>query len=241
MTIKTTAIPLVILLLVVPISGCVGQNDQASEQEDPVTDDTPTTIDEIDDPVPTVLDVPNEAGCDSLNPHHCMLPFPSDAYLVEDGSTQTGFRVNIPSGIIPASGSTDPVEIPRINQIDGMSTATQIMTTFDSVPDLADVAYQYNIERSLELDHPTIIWNVDDNHAVAHWVELDARAQPGEQTILHLRTAAALEHDTRYVIVIHGLTDSMGDEIQPSQALQALLDGEITDAEDVESDRKSVV
>ena len=103
-----------------------------------------------------MLDVPNEAGCDSLNPHHCMLPFPSDAYLVEDGSTQTGFRVNIPSGIIPASGSTDPVEIPRINQIDGMSTATQIMTTFDSVPDLADVAYQYNIERSLELDHPTI-------------------------------------------------------------------------------------
>lgn len=239
MTIKTTAIPLVILLLIVPISGCVGQDDQASEQQEPVTGDTPTTIDDIEDPVPTVLDVPNEAGCDNLNPHHCMLPFPSDAFLVEDASTDTGFRVNIPSGIIPASGSTDPVEIPRINQLDGMSTATQIMTTFDTVPDLASVAYQYNIERSLELDHPTIIWNVDDNHAVAHWAELDARAQPGEQTILHLRTAAALEHDTRYIVVVRGLSDTMGNEIQPSQALRALLDGEITDAEDVESRRSA--
>ena len=181
MTIKTTAIPLVILLLIVPISGCVGQDAQSSEQEEPDIGDTPTTIDDIEDPMPTILDVPNEAGCDNLNPHHCMLPFPSDAFLVEDASTDTGFRVNIPSGIIPASGSTDPVEIPRINQLDGMSTATQIMTTFDTVPDLASVAYQYNIERSLELDHPTIIWNVDDNHAVAHWAELDARAQPGSK------------------------------------------------------------
>ena len=82
MTIKTTAIPLVILLLIVPISGCVGQDDQASEQQEPVTGDTPTTIDDIEDPVPTVLDVPNEAGCDNLNPHHCMLPcllYTSDA------------------------------------------------------------------------------------------------------------------------------------------------------------------
>ena len=31
----------------------------------------------------------------------------------------------------------------------------------------------------------------------------------------------------------------MGNEIQPSQALRALLDGEITDAEDVESRRSA--
>ena len=87
------------------------------------------------------------------------------------------------------------------------------------------------------MNHPTIILNADDNHVVAHWAELDARAQQGEQTILHLRTAAALEHDTNYIVVIRGLTDAEGDVIQPSQALQALLDGVETDAGDVESRR----
>lgn len=236
MTLKTMAISIVALFLLLPLSGCIGQEDNSSEPVEPITDGSITSDDDTD-PSPVIIDVPDQSGCDNLNPHHCMLPFPSDAFLVDDDSTATGLRVNIPSGSIPASGSTSPVEIPRINQLDGMSTATQIMTTFDSVPDLSNVAYQYNIERSLEPNHPTIIWNADDNHVVAHWAELDARAQQGEQTILHLRTAAALEHDTNYIVVIRGLSDTEGDVIQPSQALQALLDGVETDAGDVESRR----
>lgn len=233
MTLKTMAISIVALFLLVPLSGCIGQEDNSSGPDEPTTDGSIATDDDTN-PSPVIIDVPDQSGCDNLNPHHCMLPFPSDAFLVDDDTTTTGLRVNIPSGSIPASGSTSPVEIPRINQLDGMSTATQIMTTFDSVPDLSNVAYQYNIERSLEPGHPTIIWNADDNHVVAHWAELDARAQEGEQTILHLRTAAALEHDTNYIVVIHGLSDTEGDVIQPSQALQALLDGVETDAGDVE-------
>lgn len=236
MTLKTMAISIVVLFLLVPLSGCIGQEDNSSEPDEPTTDGS-ITADDDTDPSPVIIDVPDQSGCDNLNPHHCMLPFPSDAFLVDDDSTVTGLRVNIPSGSIPASGSTSPVEIPRINQLDGMSTGTQIMTTFDSAPDLSNVAYQYNIEKSLEPNHPTIIWNADDNHAVAHWAELDARAQQGEQTILHLRTAAALEHDTNYIVVIRGLSDMEGDVIQPSQALQALLDGVETDADDVESRR----
>ena len=129
------------------------------------------------------------------------------------------------------------MEIPRINQIDGMSTSTQIMTTFDTVPNLDGVAYQYDIGTSMQPDHATIIWNADDNHAVAHWVELDARAQDGEQTIVHLRTASALEHDTKYIVVIRGLSDQQGDLIEPSAAMRSLIGNTITDAADVEDRR----
>ena len=86
----------------------------------------------------------------------------------------------------------------------------------------------------METDHATIIWNLDDDVLVAHWVELDARAQDGEQTIVHLRTAAALEHDTAYMVVIRGLNDQNGEPIQPSAALKALIGGEVTNAEDIE-------
>ena len=117
------AISIVALFLLVPLSGCIGQEDNSSEPDEPITDGSITTDDDTD-PSPVIIDVPDQSGCDNLNPHHCMLPFPSDAFLVDDDSTATGLRVNIPPGSIPASGSTSPVEIPRINQLDGMSTVS---------------------------------------------------------------------------------------------------------------------
>ncbi|DAC69286.1 MAG TPA: hypothetical protein D7I12_04380, partial [Candidatus Poseidoniales archaeon] len=199
MNVRLNAYSVALLFLLVPIAGCVGQDDSV-DSDDVFDCDNGNQVpmskvnDGVDDcgdysdekegdlgPVqdvnsPTIIDVPNQAGCDNLNPHHCMLPFPSDAFLVEDATTVTGLRVHYPTGSIPASGSMDVIEIPRINQFDGMSTASQIMTTFDEVPDLQGVAYQYDIERSMESDHATIIWNLDDDVVVAHWVELDARA-----------------------------------------------------------------
>ena len=263
MNVRLSAYSIAFLFLLVPIAGCMGQDGSIDADNDEGMFDCDngnqvpmgSVNDGVDDcgdysdekegdmePVqdvnlPVITIVPNQAGCDNLNPHHCMLPFPSDAFLVEDTTTTTGLRVHYPAGSIPASGSVDTVEIPRINQLDGMSTASQIMTTFDEVPDLQGVAYQYDIERSMEADHATIIWNLDDDVLVAHWVELDARAQDGEQTIVHLRTAAALEHDTAYMVVIRGLNDQNGEPIQPSAALKALIEGEVTNAEDIENRR----
>ena len=263
MNVRLSAYSIAFLFLLVPIAGCMGQDGSIDTDNDEGMFDCDngnqvpmgSVNDGVDDcgdysdekegdmePVqdvnlPVITIVPNQAGCDNLNPHHCMLPFPSDAFLVEDTTTTTGLRVHYPAGSIPASGSVDTVEIPRINQLDGMSTASQIMTTFDEVPDLQGVAYQYDIERSMEADHATIIWNLDDDVLVAHWVELDARAQDGEQTIVHLRTAAALEHDTAYMVVIRGLNDQNGEPIQPSAALKALIEGEVTNAEDIENRR----
>ena len=232
--IRTSAVSIALLFLLLPVAGCIGQDDVESSDDIQETDNE-VTVDE--DPVVEIIDVPYAPGCDNLNPHHCLLPFPSDAFLVEDETTRTGLRVHYPTGSIPSSGSTNPVEIPRINQIDGMSTSTQIMTTFDTVPNLDGVAYQYDIGTSMQPDHATIIWNADDNHAVAHWVELDARAQDGEQTIVHLRTASALEHDTKYIVVIRGLSDQQGDLIEPSAAMRSLIGNTITDAADVEDRR----
>lgn len=232
--IRTSAVSIALLFLLLPVAGCIGQDDVESSDDIQETDNE-VTVDE--DPVVEIIDVPYAPGCDNLNPHHCLLPFPSDAFLVEDETTRTGLRVHYPTGSIPSSGSTNPVEIPRINQIDGMSTSTQIMTTFDTVPNLDGVAYQYDIGTSMQPDHATIIWNADDNHAVAHWVELDARAQDGEQTIVHLRTASALEHDTKYIVVIRGLSDQQGDLIEPSAAMRSLIGDTITDAADVEDRR----
>ena len=143
-------------------SGCTGESDntQVNESETMIEEDLIIVDDVIEEETQEEIEqklvsVPDIIGCDNTNPIHCMLPFPSHAFLREDGSTETGFRMNYSTNTIPGSGITPVVSIPIINTRDGVSPATQIMTSFHSDPDLSLVAGQYSIERSLESNHNT--------------------------------------------------------------------------------------
>ena len=182
--------------------------------------------------------VPHTDGCDNLNPLHCMLPFPSDAFLIEDNTTVTGLRVNYAENTLPVSGSLsnsgESVQIESLNRLDGMSPSTQIMTAFSTLPNLTGVADQYSIGLSMETGHATTLLNLDTGEKVAHWVETDARADDESATIVFIRTLRSLEPNTAYGIGISGLG------VTPSAAFQAILDGHETDAPDVEARQASM-
>ena len=118
--------------------------------------------------------------------------------------------------------------------MDGMSPTTQIMTAFTTIPDLTGVANQHTIGDSLNDDHATILMNLDTGERVAHWVEIDARADDETATILFIRTLVQLEPNTPYGVGISGLN------VTPSVAFQSILDGMETDAPDVEQ-RRSLI
>ena len=157
-----------------------------------------------DDVVDTsaIVSVPHTDGCDNLNPIHCMLPFPSDAFLVEDNTTVTGHRVNYAENTLPVSGSLsnsgESVQIESLNRLDGMSPSTQIMTAFSTLPNLTGVADQYSIALSIEAGHATTLLNLDTGEKIAHWVETDARADDESATIVFIRTLRSLEPNTAY-------------------------------------------
>ena len=163
-----------------------------------------------------------------------MFPFPSNAFLTEDSSTVTGYRVNYTKTSVPGSGTFKQVEIPGLNRLDGMSPSTQILTAFDEDPVLTGVANQSAIEKSLIADHATILVNLDTGERLPHWVELDSRTDNKGPTILYIRTIRGLDHNTAYGVGISGLTNSTGDLISPSLAFKALIEGDYTDAPDVE-------
>ena len=223
---RLTALFLILMMLV---PGCL----ESSEIE-------PTDVeDEIfETPLPTVIAVEQTDGCDNLNHLHCMLPFPSDGFLIEDNSTVTGLRVNYAENTLPVSGSLsnsgESVHIESLNLLDGMSPSTQIMTAFSTLPNLTGVADQYSIGLSMEAGHATTLLNLDTGEKVAHWVETDARADDDSATIVFIRTLRSLEPNTAYGIGISGLS------VTPSVAFQAILDGQQTDAPDVESRQESM-
>ena len=216
---RLTALLLIAMLL---LPGCLNSSD----------------LEDIVDDVEITVSVPQTDGCDNLNPLHCLLPFPSDAFLIEDNATVTGLRVNYAENTLPVSGSLsnsgESVEIESLNLLDGMSPSTQIMTAFSTVPDLTGVANQYSIDLSMEAGHATTLLNLDTGEKVAHWVEIDARADDETATIVFIRTLRSLEPNTAYGIGISGL------DVTPSTAFQAILDGHQTDAPDVEARQVSM-
>ena len=224
---QLTALILILMLL---LPGCLQSADV--EPADDVEDDI------VEEVLPTIVAVEQTDGCDNLNPLHCMLPFPSDAFLIEDNSTVTGLRVNYAESTLPESGSLsnsgENAEIGALNLLDGMSPSTQIMTAFTTLPNLTGVADQYTVELSMEAGHATTLLNLDTGEKVAHWVETDARADDAEATILFIRTMRSLEPNTAYGIGISGLG------VTPSVAFQAILDGQQTDAPDVEARQESM-
>ena len=224
------AISVVLALL---LAGCLSV---VREGEDVTVLDNPEQLPESLPPV----EVRHDAGCDDLNPIHCLLPFPSDAFLAEDATTTTGFRVNYANTSLPGTGLSDHVEITGLNRFDGITPSTQIMTAFTTVPDLTGAADQHSIADSLATDHPTILLNLDTGERVAHWVEVDARADRPTATIVFVRTLRALDYDTAYGVAFSGLTDTTGLPIQPSDALRAIIDGNATTSPDIESRRPAI-
>ncbi len=203
-----------------------------------INDDRPME-DEIEVPSGPV-EVVTTDGCENLNPLHCMLPFPSNAFLTADTSTRTGYKVNYASNTLPSSGTTSNVEIVALNRFDGFSPSTQIMTAFTTVPNLTGVANQHSIATSLSDGHATVLLNLKTGDRVAHWVELDDRATNPSATIVFMRTLGALDFNTTYGVAFIGLTDLSGNPITPSPAMQAIIDGEETTSPDIEARRGEI-
>ena len=245
---NTTKRTLIAILIVTSmlLSGCTEASNETTEEiEDnmPLPDcelDNSCIDDTLDNGENEVLTVPHSNGCDNINPIHCMLPFPSNAFLLDDSTTITGKRINYAANSLPGSGSKSVIEIPLINQMDGFSTSTQIMTAFSSIPIIDILASQNNIALSMNSGHQTMLVNMDTGDLVEHWVELDARAEEGEDVILHIRTIKHLEFNTKYGVLVHGLSDELGELIEPSQALSAIMNGNTTDSLDIEDRRGDI-
>jgi len=244
----------ILLIFMMLFAGCTGNEDMAEPMEENIlgcTDLSATNYDpnamtdngscefNEDDNTSTesFLEIPHTDGCDNTNPIHCMLPFPSDAFLIDDDSTTTGKRISYSPSTIPGSGTVDEVYAPILNQIDGASPNTQIMTAFYVEPDVSELAGQFTIGKSLDPNHPTMIINQETGILVPHWVELDLRSESDQPTILHIRTIEALDHDTTYVVLMNGLMDSNNDQIVAPVGFSALRDGVITTSPDIENRR----
>jgi len=190
---------------------------------------------------------PEPSPCENLNDAECLLPYPSSRFLVDDPSTATGLRVNLPAEGMPsvtgASWLPDPY-----NQLDGFSPLGPALMHFPQGVDLeaSDAARllapgccgqpagppwvdtRTYTDRSLDADSPSLLIDADTGEHVLHWLEVDGRAQggnvPGRQA-LFLRPGISLIPGHRYIVAMRGLKAPGGANVLAEPAFAALRDG----------------
>ncbi len=189
-----------------------------------------------DDGDPVHVDVVEE--CDNVNPDYCMLPWPSDRYLVADETTATGFRVDYPVAAFPDNEIGDEFDPSAYNRLDGFSPASQMLTVFPEPVDDTSLPSYTDYEASLAADSPTVVLDMDTGERVAHFAEFDVRFDDPSAILLYIRPAQRLSEGGHYAVAIRDLVvESDGRPVEPSPVFAALRDGTVTDSPQVEARR----
>lgn len=197
------------------------------------------TAPEETNPIPVEVDI-GRPECEFLNPQLCLAPWPSNRYLVPDASTRTGFRVDLPTSVMPVNDEGVVIDPGPWNRWDGFSATSSFMTVLPSPIDASTLVLWTEPEKSLEDSSPTIVINVATGERVAHSAELEINPEAdAEHPTLYIRPAARLEERALYAVAIRGLTTKDGTALAPSPVFKALRDATVTTSSELEARRQS--
>ena len=186
---------------------------------------TPTT--EVEQEAPLApMDLPE--GCNPLTIHEdCLLPFPSDHFLVPDESMPSGQRVSYSKYAIPYDEGGRDLDATNWRAMDGFSLVPSILTEFEEKPayeGLVHILEDYDLSLSAETS-ATLIINVETGAAVAHYVDIDSRVPDDEVPMLILHPVENLAPSTQYVVGLFGIKNEAGELVTGPEGFRRLRTG----------------
>jgi hypothetical protein len=178
-----------------------------------------------DDDALTELSTPLQ--CNPLGGQGCITPWPSSLYQIDDPSTATGRRLDVPVGAFPANIDGVAFDPSWVNERDGFSPASFVFTAFPGGIDPAGLVGADEIEASLAPDSATVIVDMQTGERVAHFAELDVNAAGDlDNQALYLRPATRLVPGHRYAVAIRASLKAPGGGALPvPEGFAALRDG----------------
>lgn len=166
-------------------------------------------------------------GCNPIAAEHdCLLPFPSDYFLVDDPSLPSGRRVAWTEPALPVHSSAGPVDLTTPHPADGYSVGTTILALFPGGVDPASLpGPTAAVTASLAPDCPTVLLDAETGERVVHLAELDPRADDDARRAFVIHPLVRLDHERTYVVAIHSLRDRAGHPVPAPAGFARLRDG----------------
>jgi hypothetical protein len=156
----------------------------------------------------------------------CMMPWPSAAYLVDDATTETGLRVDLPVAAMPVNTSQIAVDPTPFNRWDGFSPSGPIVAAFPGGVGAAGLPGHRDPGASLEAGSPIVLVNMDTGDRAAFFAEVDMNSDDPAQRALIIRPVVRLAAGSRYAV---GVTTAVkapdGADLPIPAAFAAVRDG----------------
>ncbi|MFO0614499.1 MAG: hypothetical protein U0414_18080 [Polyangiaceae bacterium] len=172
------------------------------------------------------------ASCDPMVPSHCGFPFPSNVYLVNDTSTESGKRVAFGAETLPVHPKVGHIPPSIVADSDGFSPGQAPMTDMPGAT-ATGLPTQHTLDESIATTSPTILLDAETGHLVPHFAEIDMNGEEGDR-VLMIRPVVRLPDAHRFIVAVRKVVDSAQKEIAPSPVFQALRDKTPSDEPSVE-------
>ncbi len=174
--------------------------------------------------------LPIEAQCNPLGANHCMTPWPSSVFEVDDATTSTGKRIAIPEGTLPTNSDTIPANPAGWNTADGFSPSAPMVMSFATGVSTQGLPPSDNFDLSTGADSPTVIFDMTAGARVPHFAEIDAQADTPASQALFLRPAQRLVSGHHYAVAITKKVKAAdGSDLVSPPGFVALVQGKKTD------------
>lgn len=131
----------------------------------------------VPDPAGTVIDAATADRCDFLDPHSCLLPFPSDHFTKADPTSATGLRLNLNVLSMPRNAAGKPIDPTEWNRNDGFSPGQALMLKVPELdPTVSGVPPITDLDSSLGAGSAVVVINTRTGERHPVWGELDHNA-----------------------------------------------------------------
>jgi hypothetical protein len=171
------------------------------------------------DSVRRIADYQNLPGGNPLVPEVAALPYPSDFYLVEDASTPTGRRLQLPDEVMPRSVDA------TLFQQDGYTIIPAILAYLPGGTDVASLPSPTDHAATIADDSSVMLVREGTWERVGILAELDQTTTDTARQAIIIRPLQALEYETGYVVILrNSLRRLDGTPHEPSEVYAALRD-----------------
>lgn len=169
-------------------------------------------------------------ACNPLGGPACMMPWPSSAYLVDDPSTATGLRVDIPLEAMPENQDGRIVDPATFNTYDGFPVAGTLVAAFETGVSAEGLPDQHDIAASVAPDAPIVVVNMDTGERLPYFAEVDMNARIPEERALLIRPMDRMDSASRYAVGIRkSVKAADGGELPILPGFAKILAGESLD------------
>lgn len=156
-----------------------------------------------------------------------MLPWPSSAYLVEDSSTATGRRVQLPIEAMPVNIDNIAIDPEWLNRWDGFSPTGPMLAAFPTGVSNEGLPSWKNPDESLAADSPIVLLDMTTGERAPFFAEVDQNTDDVTKRNLIIRPLARLNPGSHYVVAIRkGVKAADGSELPSPPAFAAALAGD---------------